>query len=140
MTTTPYSDAWVRRTVERLAALGLSDGAVERATGIDPGEVLDDDGPVSLEVAGPIDELLARLEEKREAEALGLPDICEVMHPGPHQLGRLVKRVNVDLGALCDCSVDFSGLHRKQPARKVEPDQPLEPIGLGDDRREWRAR
>jgi hypothetical protein len=93
MSATPYSDAWVRRTVERLAALGLSDGAVERATGIDPGEVLDDDGPVSLEVAGPIDELLARLEEQREAEALGLPDICVVQTPDrrPH----FVRRVDL---------------------------------------------
>ncbi len=70
MTTTPYSDAWVKHTVERMAALGIGDGDVERATGIDPGGVLDDDGPVTLEVAGPIDEHLANLEEHVDAASL----------------------------------------------------------------------
>jgi hypothetical protein len=136
MTTTPYSDAWVKRTIERMAALGIGDGDVERATGIDPSECLDDDGPVSLEVAGPIDEHLAQLEEQREAAALAeLPEICEVMHPGPHQVGRLVKRVDVDLGALCNCNVAFGALQRKPP--RVDASPP-EPVGIGDEHRTWR--
>jgi hypothetical protein len=107
MSATPYSDAWVRRTVERMAALGISDGAVERATGIAPSDVLDD-GPVSLEVAGPIDELLARLEEQREADALGLPDVCVVQTPDrrPH----FVRRVDIGLVGL-DALTNLGACH-----------------------------
>jgi hypothetical protein len=70
MTTTPYSDAWRERTTERMAELRLTDGEVERRCGIDPGEHIDDDGAISLEITGPIDELLAKLEDAAEAKAL----------------------------------------------------------------------
>lgn len=58
---------------------------------------------VSLEIAGPIDELLDKLEEQAEAAAL---DECTVHHPGVGS--PRVRRVDVDLGPLAGCGVEFT--------------------------------
>jgi hypothetical protein len=101
MSATPYSDAWRERTRERMAAFMLDEDAVEAALGFSDTEIWR--GRVSLEVAGPIDELLAKLEEQAEAKAL---DECIAHHPGVGSVR--VRRVGVDLGPLDGRGVEFT--------------------------------
>lgn len=107
MSATPYSDAWRERTRERMADLGVDAHDVAIATLGAAMEALAS-GDVSLELAGPIDELLDKLEEQREAAALELPDVVEVQ-PGNKRRPHLARRVDVDLGPLCDCDVVLHG-------------------------------
>lgn len=106
----PYSQQWRERTRERKAALGLSLQDIREGTGLLALSwfvIGGEDSPVSLEVAGPIDELLDRLEEQREAKAL---EECVVHHPG---LGSpRVRRVDVDLGKLQLGNVEFTDTPR----------------------------
>jgi hypothetical protein len=123
MTTTPYADHWREHTRERMERLGLDACTVGRITGLD--ELAEDalnegdhDSNVSLDVAGPIDELLAAREGKREA--------------------RLVQ-VHVDLGALDGKAVhftapDYRSTARTPRTRESKPDAD----GPRDERRTWR--
>ena len=111
-TENPYSDAWRRRTLKRIAALGLDRADIVARTGLRAIIVHDAlcwSIPVSLEVAGPIDELLDQLELEAEDAAV-TRDAVEVAHVQLRN-GKLVEvqRVDVDLGALAGCDVQLWG-------------------------------
>lgn len=102
-TDTPYSDQWRERTRERMSRLRATFDDLERACG--RGSRLAAAGHiagVTLEYSGPVDEWLDHLEELFDAAAL---EECTVHHPGVGS--PRVRRVDVDLGPLCDCDVAF---------------------------------
>jgi hypothetical protein len=113
MTTTPYADHWRECTLERMERLGLDVYEVAYKTGLidEAIQALRPDGEVTLDIAGPIDELLAKLEDAAEAKAL---------EDGPAEAvvqlrnGRVhpVRRVDVKLDALTDCDVVLHGRPR----------------------------
>jgi hypothetical protein len=74
MTTTPYSDQWREHTRERMKRLGYDCSGIVEATGLPLAAVLESlyaaNRSASLEVVGPIDDLLGRRDEQREARAL----------------------------------------------------------------------
>lgn len=72
MTTTPYSDQWREHTRARMQALGIRRSHIVELTGLPNIAVFEAlrSAHVSLEVAGPIDEALERLEARSEAHAL----------------------------------------------------------------------
>jgi hypothetical protein len=111
MTTTPYSDQWREHTIGRMASAGVSDGDIERRLGFGSVDVLDEDGPVSLESAGPIDELLDQLEQEREASAIlrgpKRPSRSLRVTGRAPKPGELVP-VAVDIDALTNCDVHFT--------------------------------
>src|SRR5690606_35225113 len=77
MSAAPYSDAWREHTRARMLAHGMHSESVALRCGLevrDAVEALRGYGPVSLEVAGPIDELLERLDAgiERSCAARGL--------------------------------------------------------------------
>jgi hypothetical protein len=135
MSDTPYSDAWRERARERMECLGADPFAVGCRTGLfDIATDALDGGVVSLEIAGPIDELLTKLEDVREAEALAESlDGATVSHPGVGM--PRVRRVRVDLGPLADCDVRLHGPAVAKPV-KPRPDQGA--YVIGDERRTWR--
>jgi hypothetical protein len=97
-TLTPYSDRWREHALTRMRRLGLDRATVGRITGLDDlAESALQDGDVSHEVTGPIDDLLDAREYGRE---------CVVLVQG------------VDLGALADFDVDLTP--RARSATKLE--------------------
>ena len=106
MTTAPYSDEWRRHTRQRMRLAGLPVTELVGLAGFAPGvlgEALGGDGPVSLEVAGPVDAILDELEQREEAEtaaamlAAGAGRIYAVHDDGKRER---VQRVAVNLGVL----------------------------------------
>ncbi len=103
MAMTPYSDAWREHTRARMKRQGYDASGMAKATGLSVQVVLDAvylrDCSVALEVAGPIDEVLAREEDRREARGLR---------------GMLVP-VACDLSALTNCDVVLHPEARRKP-------------------------
>ena len=101
MTVAPYSDEWRSHTLERMRAADVTMAKLVAEAGFAPGmvgEALGGTGVVTLEVAGPIDELLDRFEQASEAAriAAGVGRIY-AQHGGEHIR---VQRVAVDIDAL----------------------------------------
>lgn len=100
-TRTPYSDQWREHTRARMQQHGLSAGDIGKMTGLGYAAVASiwHNGEVSLEVAGPIDEELDRLDSKSDADALehGGRKFEAVHHDGTRHR---VERVAVKLDRL----------------------------------------
>ena len=97
VTDAPYSAAWREHARARLFRLGVSVDAVATRTGLGglAGDALLGSGPVSLEVCGPVDELLEQLEAgcgRRTARR---------MRPASVEVGPVLA----DLGPLTNCDV-----------------------------------
>ncbi len=115
MSATPYSDAWREHTKARMRRLGIDVVALWDLTGLDVRDftcALVQCGPVSIEIAGPIDEHLGQLEASAEAKAVKHgprrgPRVGDRAMTVPGR-GALVP-VAVDLDALTDCDVVLHG-------------------------------
>ena len=97
VTDAPYSAQWREHARARLFRLGVSVESVATRTGLGglAREALLGSGPVSLEVCGPVDELLEQLEAgcgRRTARR---------MRPASVEVGPVLA----DLGPLTDCDV-----------------------------------
>jgi hypothetical protein len=113
MTTTPYSDAWLERTWARMQALDVGALELDVATGLLGtwhASFLDGE-PVTLELASPVDEWLAKLEDAAEAKAVEdgpAEAVVQLRNGRVHH----VRRVDVKLDALTDCDVVLHGVPR----------------------------
>jgi hypothetical protein len=141
MSTTPYSDQWRKQTNRLMRDAGVDSEALWEATGLDIVDMTRAlamrDHEVSLEIAGPIDEHLARIVASREAVAIA--EECIAHHPGAGSIR--VRRVDVDLGPLADCGVEFTATPYVPLAADSRVNAARERRGVagpGDERRRWR--
>lgn len=104
----PYSDGWRIHTRERMLARGITAESIGSRTGLDQlaVEALLGRGPVSIEVAGPIEDYLDDLDTGRELSSTGrtLLPADRPIRVGP-VMG--VDGQQLDVGALADYDVEI---------------------------------